>query len=390
MIGAASAKVGVTSATDGDPLGKPPSEAERVLRVGVDVQANETITTKANDRAHLMFLDGTSLTVGPDASLVIDKFVYDPNSKTGDLAITASKGVFRLVGGKISKTNAIVVNTPSDTIGIRGGIAMLDVNQSKTRSIFIFGFSMTIGANGRIETITRPGTEVTTSFGGGPGRPMILTRGQLAALLGQFEGTKKGGTPGGSGNADQTAKDSGFSDGNSSKGTGVDGSKGDKFGSGPGPKNKNPNDIFPNIITQANSIAPSLQPATNAINTANTMTSTVTYKGTMGGLVNNNGSVSFKTGTVDQVWNVGARNGNTTARFDGATFGGGSAPNTFVVNNTPVFTTPTALPSTSGPARSLSMTGAFLPPNGNTTAGIFKITGNNYGAAGGFVTQKQP
>ena len=52
-IGEAAAKVGVTSATDGDPLGKPPQEAERVLRIGVDVQANELITTNANDRAHL-------------------------------------------------------------------------------------------------------------------------------------------------------------------------------------------------------------------------------------------------------------------------------------------------------------------------------------------------
>src|SRR5438874_12025967 len=91
-MGTAQARVGVTSAVDGDPLGKPPTEAERVLRVGIDVQANEVITTKADDRAHLMFLDGTSLTVGPDANLVIDKFVYDPNTKTGDLAITASKG----------------------------------------------------------------------------------------------------------------------------------------------------------------------------------------------------------------------------------------------------------------------------------------------------------
>ena len=32
----AAARVGVTSATDGDPLGKPPSEAERVLREDVD------------------------------------------------------------------------------------------------------------------------------------------------------------------------------------------------------------------------------------------------------------------------------------------------------------------------------------------------------------------
>ena len=390
-IGAAAAKVGVTSATDGDPLSKPPTEAERVLRVGIDVQANEAITTKAGDRAHLVFLDGTSLTIGPDANVVIDKFVYDPQTKTGDLAITASKGVFRLVGGKISKTNAIVINTPSDTIGIRGGITFVNVEPKKTVSIFIFGFSMTIGANGRIETVTRAGSEVTTSFGGSPGRATLLTKGQLTALLSQFEGSKKGGTQGGGGNADQKAKNSGFSDGNSSKGTGVDG-KGDKFGSGPGPRNRNPNDVFANAITQSNSIAPSQQPqpdTTNVATIANMMTSTVTYTGTMSGFVLNNGNLSFKTGTVDQAWNPGLRNGVTTAKFDGATFGGGTTPNTFVGNNTPVFSTP-ALPSTSGPARSLNMTGAFLPPNGNTTAGTFTITGNRYGAAGGFVTQKQP
>ena len=53
----AAARVGVTSATDGDPLGKPPAEPERVLRIGIDVQANELITTGSNDRAHLVFLD---------------------------------------------------------------------------------------------------------------------------------------------------------------------------------------------------------------------------------------------------------------------------------------------------------------------------------------------
>jgi hypothetical protein len=383
-IGTATAKVGVTSATDGDPLGKPPTEAERVLRVGIDVQANEAITTKAGDRAHLVFLDGTSLTVGPDASVVIDKFVYDPQTKTGDLAITASKGVFRLVGGKISKTNAIVVNTPSDTIGIRGGIAMLDVNQAKTRSIFIFGFSMTVGANGRIETITRPGTEVTTSFGGLPGRPALLTRGQLTALLILFEGSKKGGTQGG-GNADQTAKNSGFSDKNSSKGTGVDGSKDNKFGSGPGPRNRNPNDVFVNAITQSNSIAPSQQSqpdTTNVTTISNTMTSKVTYVGTMSGLVINNGRASAANGIYQNVWNVGARNGVASATFNGATYGGGSAPNTFAVGNSPAFVTTAPLPSTSGPAgRNLSLVGVTSP---NAQVGAFTITGPRYGAVGTF------
>src|SRR6266851_2143552 len=124
---AAQSRVGVTSATDGDPLGKPPAENERILRIGIDVQANEVVTTHGNDRAHLVFLDGSSLTVGPNARLTIDKFVYDPNSKTGELAITASQGVFRLVGGRISKTNAISIATPSGTIGIRGGIGIFGV-----------------------------------------------------------------------------------------------------------------------------------------------------------------------------------------------------------------------------------------------------------------------
>ena len=138
--------MGVTSAADGDPLGKPPAENERVLRIGIDVQANELITTRANDRAHLVFLDGTSLTVGPHAQLTIDKFVFDPNTKTGELAINASKGVMRLVGGKISKTEPIVITTPSSTVGIRGGITMLTVEPNKTISTFVFGKCMTTAA----------------------------------------------------------------------------------------------------------------------------------------------------------------------------------------------------------------------------------------------------
>src|SRR5665213_4197967 len=116
--GAAFARVGVTSATAGDPLGKPPAQAERVLHVGIDVQANEAITTGANDRAHLLFLDGSSLTVGPLARLVIDRFVYDPSTKAGDLVLTASQGVLRFVGGKISKTHPVTVVTPSASLTI--------------------------------------------------------------------------------------------------------------------------------------------------------------------------------------------------------------------------------------------------------------------------------
>src|SRR5580704_10839712 len=209
--GPAWAGVGVTSGADGQPLGKPPNENERILRIGIDVQANELVTTGANDRAHLVFLDGSSLTVGPDARLTIDRFVFDPNTQKGELAINASKGVLRLVGGKISKTNAITITTPSSTIGIRGGIAIFSVNQVQTIADFVFGNSMKVTAGGQTQTATRAGSQVITDFGGVPGAVTLLKPGSVSALLSNLEGAKSNSDN----SADQSAQKSGFSNKNS-------------------------------------------------------------------------------------------------------------------------------------------------------------------------------
>lgn len=217
IVGDASAKVGITSAADGSPLGKPPNENERVLRIGIDIQANEQVTTGTNDRAHLLFLDGSSLTVGPNAQLTIDRFVFDPATKTGDLAVSASKGVFRLVGGKISKNNPITITTPSATIGIRGGIAIFTVTQLKTTSDFVFGNSMSVSAMGQTQTATRAGSQIVTSAGSGPGAPTMTKQGSLNAALGQLEGKSSSSSSSGSsaGGADAAAQKSGISNVNS-------------------------------------------------------------------------------------------------------------------------------------------------------------------------------
>lgn len=213
--GSASAKVGVTSAADGDPLGKPPNDNERVLRIGIDIQANELITTGAADRAHLVFLDGSSLTVGPNARLAIDKFVFDPGTNTGDIAISATKGVFRLVGGKISKSNAIKVTTPTATIGIRGGIVIFEVTSSETVADFMFGKSMTVSSAGVTQTATRPGSQIVAQMGQPPAAPFLIKPGSLNAVLGQLEGRSS--NRGGSQNPDEAVRRSGLPNSNSNQ-----------------------------------------------------------------------------------------------------------------------------------------------------------------------------
>jgi hypothetical protein len=207
----AAARVGVTSTSEGDPLGKPPAEQERVLRVGIDIQADELVTTHADDRVHLVFLDGTSLTVSANAVVRIDRFVYDPAKGTGGIDITATKGVFRLVGGKISKSNAITVQTPSATLGLRGGIGLFTVNADQTTAHFLFGKSLQVTAAGRTETALRPGSEIKAASGGPPSLPAAIARGGLAQALGTLEASRANGNT----TADDQAKRSGFSDQNS-------------------------------------------------------------------------------------------------------------------------------------------------------------------------------
>jgi hypothetical protein len=207
----AAARVGVTSATEGDPTGKPPMDAERILRVGIDVVADELITTNEKDRAHLVFLDGTSLTVSPNARLKIDRYVYDPASQTGTIGVTAAQGVFRLVGGKISKSSAITINTPSATMGLRGGISIFTVDPKQTTAQFLFGKSLAVTAHGQTETAFRPGTQIQALLGAFPAPPIAIPPGALTQSLHVLEAAR----PNGNTRADAAAKQSGFSDRNS-------------------------------------------------------------------------------------------------------------------------------------------------------------------------------
>lgn len=214
-VAMAQSRVGVTSGTSGNPLGKPPAEAERVLHVGVDVKANEAITTGAADRAHLLFLDGSSLTVGPQARLTIDKFVYDPATKTGDLAVHVGEGVFRFVGGRISKTKPVTIVTPTAALTIRGGIMLIDVQPTKTTATFVFGIEMTVTGNGGRQTVSRPGWQVTVFNGKPPTAPVQATPGSLSPEFAKLEALR---SQPGAGDPDQAVRSSGFDAQNSGRG----------------------------------------------------------------------------------------------------------------------------------------------------------------------------
>lgn len=213
----AHAKVGIASVVNGEPTAQPPQEAQRVLHIGNDMVADETVVTKSNDRAHIVFLDGSTLTVGPNSTIVIDKFVFDPGQQSGTLSLRASRGVFRYVGGVISKNAEVEIKTPSATLGIRGGIATVTVEPSgATRANFLFGGSLSITSQGVTQVTTQPSTQVAALAGAPPTPPAPIPPGILQQINRAFTAPAGTTAPGTTANAVSTAlTGSTFSQGNS-------------------------------------------------------------------------------------------------------------------------------------------------------------------------------
>ena len=93
----------------------------RTLALEDDVYHNELIETEEQSATKMIFLDETTLTLGPESSVVLDRFVYDPDPSNASLVMTATKGIFRFASGKLPK-NAYRLHTPAATIGIRGTV----------------------------------------------------------------------------------------------------------------------------------------------------------------------------------------------------------------------------------------------------------------------------
>ena len=198
-------EIGVTAAVNPEVTGTPPSQEQRLLVIGADVFHNERVVTGEKGQTQMLFVDQSALTIGPNSELVLDEFVYDPDTGTGTIVMSAAKGLFRLVGGKISKDGLVVLNTPTATIGIRGGIILVNVAENgATQATFLFGQSMQVTSGGVTKEVTRPGFVIeAVSADQEPSDPVPVTAASLDAALGGLEGSA-----GESGGAEDVPEDS--------------------------------------------------------------------------------------------------------------------------------------------------------------------------------------
>jgi len=90
-----------------------------VMSTGDAVHRDERVRANASGVGQFQFDDGSKLAVGPNATVVIDKYVLGEGGKLKKLTVRATKGTFRFISGK-SAPSAYTIVTPAGTMGIRG------------------------------------------------------------------------------------------------------------------------------------------------------------------------------------------------------------------------------------------------------------------------------
>lgn len=222
-------EIGNVAAVNRDMSGTPPGVDRRLLSLGNEVVQDERIETTDVGSGQLLFADQTSLTVSPNTDIKLDKYIYDPNADSGDVALTMTKGALRFIGGRITKKRRAVVRTPTATIGIRGGMVLIQIDANgQLKVTHLAGESTVVVSYGDSDAdglddgptqedleafvdggppsadnqvvLSRPSSTADTEPSDQLGAPNkvqytgIATSNELQDVYGAFEGTRDGGT----------------------------------------------------------------------------------------------------------------------------------------------------------------------------------------------------
>ena len=96
----------------------------RTLALNSPLFTHDTIKTGQNGRLRILFKDNSIITIGSKSVIQIAQYNWDEKIDTARMVTVISEGVFRVVGGLVTKKapQKFKTLTPAATIGIRGSM----------------------------------------------------------------------------------------------------------------------------------------------------------------------------------------------------------------------------------------------------------------------------
>jgi len=90
--------------------------------VGTPVRPDDVIVTGADGAVGITFADDSRLSIGPDTTLAIERFLFNPTTHEGAHETSLRRGTLAAVSGKLARqsADAMKVRTPAAVLGVRG------------------------------------------------------------------------------------------------------------------------------------------------------------------------------------------------------------------------------------------------------------------------------
>ncbi len=163
----------------------------RELKTGDKIYLNETIISDLNSGTQILLLDQSTFTVGEDSEVVMDTFIYDPETNDGKIVASVKQGSLKVISGLISKKNpdSLTVEVPEGTLGSRGTEFQTMVSKGKTDTLLIGpGKNNTLGMRpGEVlvenslgkTLLDNPYSITSMTKGKAPGQAQKITKNQL-------------------------------------------------------------------------------------------------------------------------------------------------------------------------------------------------------------------
>src|SRR3954470_13180553 len=136
------------------------------INVGDGLLLDEVVRTGLDSATRLVMADSTNLSLGPSASLKLDRTVFDDEHHYRDVAVRLTSGAFRFVTGHSEKA-AYKITTPLASIGVRG--TTLDILSQRGQTIVNLqeGASSVCTITFECIQLTRPGDTAIITLSGG-------------------------------------------------------------------------------------------------------------------------------------------------------------------------------------------------------------------------------
>jgi hypothetical protein len=142
------------------------ASASTQINVGDGLLRDEVVRTGDASAARLVMADNTNLSLGPSATIKLDRTVFNDEHSYREIAVRLTTGAFRFVTGNSEKT-AYKITTPLASIGVRGTVLDILSQRGQTTVVLQEGMSIVCTLSFQCIQLTQPGdTAIITSTGG--------------------------------------------------------------------------------------------------------------------------------------------------------------------------------------------------------------------------------